>query len=325
MKASEAADTDAEAEDKDGYVWLLTVKGNLRHRIEKFGIELPCDAELTEPQSRLRKVAIAQQFDGKLGRPDWANDAFVFVTVAHAASIQDTMQEWCTKEGKKLKCKYVIVSESLEDLLLEVLSAQPPAGTTGKEAFQFNRSGQVDARATVRIKMRSMEEVENTTLKELEAALEREARQQGLDAGAPQPDERPRPAVEAETNVEVTAPGRGWASWSGSSALAWRERMTWDGTVTSQGDSWGRSAIAQGLSWGESWNDWGKSWGDWRKSWGDWDDGWGGGAFVSYEYRKGESWGLPKRPLPMRTCQGGQRDELHQVRPSPWRAPSRRR
>ena len=144
--------------------------------------------------------------------------------------------------------------------------------------------------------MKSMEEVENTTLKELEAALEREARQQGLDAGAPQPDERPRPAVEAETNVEVTAPGRGWASWSGSSALAWRERMTWDGTATAQGDSWGRSAIAQGLSWGESWNDWGKSWGDWRKSWGEWDDGWGGSAFVSHDDRKGESWGWMQYP-----------------------------
>ena len=111
MKTSDAADILTEAKDKDEYVYLLTVKGNLRHRIEKFGIELPCDTELTELQSRLRKVAIAQQFDGKLGRPNWANDAFVFVTVAHAASIQDTMQEWCTKEGKKLKCKYVIVSE----------------------------------------------------------------------------------------------------------------------------------------------------------------------------------------------------------------------
>ena len=143
MKASEAADTDAEAEDKDGYVWLLTVKGNLRHRIEKFGIELPCDAELTEPQSRLRKVAIAQQFDGKLGRPNWANDAFVFVTVAHAASIQDTMQEWCTKEGNKLMSKYVIVSESLKDLVQKVLEMEPPADKTGKEAFQFHRCGEI--------------------------------------------------------------------------------------------------------------------------------------------------------------------------------------
>ena len=200
MKASEAADKDAEAKDKDGYAYLLTVKGNLRHRIEKFGIELPCDAELTEPQSRLRKVAIAQQFDGKLGRPDWANDAFVFVTVAHAASIQDTMQEWSAKEGKELMSKYVIVSESLEDLLLEVLSAQPPAGKTGKEAFQFNRSGEIDARATVRIKTRSMDDVENTTLKELEAALEREVARK-----AP-PEREARSPFEAVSYTHLTLP-----------------------------------------------------------------------------------------------------------------------
>ena len=265
MQASETA-------GNDEYVWLLTVKGNLRHRIEKFGIELPCDAELTEPQSRLRKVAIAQQFDGKLGRPDWANDAFVFVTVAHAASIQDTMQEWCTKQGKKLKCKYVIVSESLEDLLLEVLSAQPPAGTTGKEAFQFNRSGQVDARATVRIKMRSMDDVENTTLKELEAALEREV------AHKAPPEREARSPFEAQTSMEseVTAPGR-------RSVYPWRQRPTCDSTFTSHGwQHWSES-------WSESWKDWGKSWGDsWnecgngqshsRKTWRHWDDGWGGGA-----------------------------------------------
>ena len=272
MKTSDAADKLTEAKDKDEYVYLLTVKGNLRHRIEKFGIELPCDAELTEPQSRLRKVAIAQQFDGKLGRPNWANDAFVFVTVAHAASIQDTMQEWCAKEGKELKCKYVIVSESLEGLLLEVLSAQPPAGKTGKEAFQFNRSGEIDARATVRIKMRSMDDVENTTLKELEAALEREVARK-----AP-PEREARSPFEAQTSMEseVTAPGR-------RSVYAWRQRPTWDSTFTSHGwQHWSES-------WSESWKDWGKSWGDsWnecgngqshsRKTWRHWEDGWGGGA-----------------------------------------------
>ena len=117
---------ESETPDEDEHVWLLTVKGNLRHRIEKCGIEKPCGEEVTDLQRRLREVATAQQFEGKLGRPSWANGAFVFVTVAHAASIEDVMQEWMTKErpGEEMMSKYVIVSESLKDILLQALSGE---------------------------------------------------------------------------------------------------------------------------------------------------------------------------------------------------------
>ena len=116
---------ESETPDEDEHVWLLTVKGNLRHRIEKCGIEKPC-GEVTDLQRRLREVATAQLFEGKLGRPDWAKGAFVFVTVAHAASIEDVMQEWMTEErpGEELMSKYVIVSESLKDILLQALSGE---------------------------------------------------------------------------------------------------------------------------------------------------------------------------------------------------------
>ena len=100
--------------DEDEHVWLLTVKGNLRHRIEKCGIEKPCHEEATDPQRRLREVATAQHFEGKLGRPTWAKGAFVFVTVAHAASIQDAMQKWMTLQA--VHCSLDLLNTILGDI-----------------------------------------------------------------------------------------------------------------------------------------------------------------------------------------------------------------
>ena len=59
----------------DNHVWVLIVKGNLRHRIMKVGIEKLAHEELTGPQQRLREVVGAQRSDGKPGRPDWAKGA----------------------------------------------------------------------------------------------------------------------------------------------------------------------------------------------------------------------------------------------------------
>ena len=41
-------------------VWLLVVKGNLRHRIELLGAEKPIN-DLTPPQRILRDAAMAQE------------------------------------------------------------------------------------------------------------------------------------------------------------------------------------------------------------------------------------------------------------------------
>ena len=59
----------------DNHVWLLTVKGNLRHRIMKVGIEKLAHEQLTGSQQRLRETVEAQKLDGKPGRPDWAKGA----------------------------------------------------------------------------------------------------------------------------------------------------------------------------------------------------------------------------------------------------------
>ena len=152
---------------------MLIVKGNLRHRIMKVGIEKLAHEELTGPQQRLREAVEAQQFDGKPGRPDWAKGAFVFVTVAHAASIEDVMQEWQSKPGNELMSKHVIVSDSLKETLIEALNGEPPASMTGKDAFQYRRGSEIAGET--RIKMKSMSDVEQR-LTELEAAIEREER-----------------------------------------------------------------------------------------------------------------------------------------------------
>ena len=157
----------------DNHVWVLTVRGNLRHRIMKFGIEKLAHEDLTGPQQRLREAVEAQQLDGKPGRPDWAKGAFVFVTVAHAASIEDVMQEWQSKPGNELMSKHVIVSDSLKETVMEALRSEPPADMQGREAYQQRRCSDIVEDA--RIRMKSMRDVEKT-LRDLEAAIEEEER-----------------------------------------------------------------------------------------------------------------------------------------------------
>ena len=67
------------------YVLLLTVGGNLRHRIEKLGTDKE-ESELNNPQIKLRRIAEQQtQQWWELGeknrcdRPLWANGAFVYL------------------------------------------------------------------------------------------------------------------------------------------------------------------------------------------------------------------------------------------------------
>ena len=64
------------------YVIVITIKGNLRHRIEKLGGELP-RASLTRRQAVLRNIAEGQQFDAVLSsdaaRPTWGGVVRCFI------------------------------------------------------------------------------------------------------------------------------------------------------------------------------------------------------------------------------------------------------
>ena len=58
------------------HAWLLVVTGNLRHRIQKLGVET-ADEELSPEQSQLVQLARQSMVEGQaLARPDWAKWSF---------------------------------------------------------------------------------------------------------------------------------------------------------------------------------------------------------------------------------------------------------
>ena len=75
--------------------------------------------DLTGSQHRVREAVVPQELDEKPGRPDWAKGVLVFVTVAHAACIEDVMQQWQSRIGNELMSKYEIVIDSLKETLME--------------------------------------------------------------------------------------------------------------------------------------------------------------------------------------------------------------
>ena len=70
-------------------VYLLVVKGNLRHRILKLGCEKAW-CELSPAQRDLRRIAVDQKFVYSKGpeRPEWANGAFLYLEPRHATLIE---------------------------------------------------------------------------------------------------------------------------------------------------------------------------------------------------------------------------------------------
>lgn len=119
-------------------VWLLVVKGNLRHRIVKLGCERPIE-ELSDEQRKLRLVAEFQKFDSAPPeRPPWANGAFLYLEHGHAQMIQDVVQQY----GLKLQSKHMLVSQKYISLVEQTLQ-QGPEGS-GREAFLMRRAGSIE-------------------------------------------------------------------------------------------------------------------------------------------------------------------------------------
>ena len=243
-------------------ILILTVTGNLRHRIDKCGIEIPQTEPATDCQRRLCRIARAseqQLGEGKLARPDWAGGAFVFVTKHHAALIQERLEGWMRAERRTFQSKYVFVSASLKEVLTQALhSKEVPDGMTGKEKEQWLKCGKI--KEEIRIKeVRNMEEVESTTLRELadtiDAAAETEMRADDKE-GASVSD-----GSEAWTMVDMRTDDKdGWRShtrwacdgWRGS----WSGRWPWDGwrESWSQPSPWGSWRWNNGTGYGWDWS-----------------------------------------------------------------------
>ena len=129
-----------------GYVLLLVVKGNLRHRIEKLGTEKD-EAELNNPQIKLRRIAEQQTqpwwiVEKVYERPQWANGAFVYLSQGHARVIENAIRV----SGKVLQSKHLLVSPQFKPLVKEVLEASPEG--PGREAFLMRRAGVIDGEET---------------------------------------------------------------------------------------------------------------------------------------------------------------------------------
>jgi len=128
-------------------VFLLVVKGNLRHRVDLLGAEA-AEESLTEAQRKLREAAQKQwkcrsKEDAQPERPTWANGAFVYLKPEHADGIRVALDA----HGVRLQSKHVLVSEELFAIVKSALDARP-AGP-GREAFLKQRAGVISERSIV--------------------------------------------------------------------------------------------------------------------------------------------------------------------------------
>mmetsp|Transcript_1607 Transcript_1607/g.4146 ORF Transcript_1607/g.4146 Transcript_1607/m.4146 type:complete len:583 (+) Transcript_1607:84-1832(+) len=130
-------------------VRVLVVKGNLRHRIQKLGIELP-DDELTPQQRQLRQIAnsIPDEHVGPItkfaskARPDWCGGGFAFLTLDHGEWVPQIVRAY----GLQLQSKHIVVSSDFRDLLKDTLEETPVgAKGPGREAFLTRRAGVIAA------------------------------------------------------------------------------------------------------------------------------------------------------------------------------------
>ena len=104
------------------YVIVMTIKGNLKHRIEKLGGEQP-QASLTRCQAALRNIAEGQQFEAVLSsdaaRPTWGGGALFYCEAVEIALIKETKALFPFRlQSKHVVCSHIhlqAVIECLED------------------------------------------------------------------------------------------------------------------------------------------------------------------------------------------------------------------
>ena len=124
------------------YVYILTVKGNLRHRIETLGVEEQRD-NLSSDQATLAQIAVAQGFrqvqSGHDSRPIWATGAFIYCTPAHAEILEEMVDELQVQ----LQSKHLVCSPEHLSVLQRCLTAEASSARQGREGFLKRRAGQV--------------------------------------------------------------------------------------------------------------------------------------------------------------------------------------
>ena len=124
-------------------VFVVTVKGNLRHRIEKLGVEIKNPGCWSDMQRVLMNVAIAQHFEELISdhwpRPKWAGGAFVYCTPGHAALLKDAV----ALLDFTLQSKHLFCSPEYLGALQACLATGAEPHTRGKEAIWKHRAGKL--------------------------------------------------------------------------------------------------------------------------------------------------------------------------------------
>ena len=121
---------------------VMTIKGNLRHRIAKLGSEKEWE-ELTGAQKILRKIAISQDckevISGHHERPSWGGGAFYYCEKEHLTLFREVMH----RLPFPCQSKHVICSEAYLDSVRECIASTAPVPGRGREAFLIKRAGQI--------------------------------------------------------------------------------------------------------------------------------------------------------------------------------------
>ena len=134
-------------------MWLIVVRGSLRHRIEKLGVEKP-QAELAEPQKLLKEAARAvaqeaawtdQDAQDQPERPEWARGAFVYLTEEDARRMPEALGD----RHLEFQSKHILASNSLRRIVKMALAATPDVA--GREGFLLRRAGAIDSEEEIRL------------------------------------------------------------------------------------------------------------------------------------------------------------------------------
>ena len=140
--------------------FLCGIKGNLRYTICLLGTEAPIE-ELNDDQRRLRNAALAMKCKGKgpfeiPERPLWANGAIVYL---HPKNEEEILLAIADREPREkiLKSRHILVSETLYDPLMNVLSAQPQCND--KDGVQLRRAGEISSRIEIKLKTYPVDEL----------------------------------------------------------------------------------------------------------------------------------------------------------------------
>ena len=132
---------------------LLTLTGNLAHRIVRMGIEHPHVLESSRVSTRTRLVSwlfssgTLTGTEDRAGRPRWAGGSYVFLSRSHLRSINWTNPEVVDNllGGEKLQSKHILCSGSMIGILDKALKENVDPGliVNGRERFQMTRAAQV--------------------------------------------------------------------------------------------------------------------------------------------------------------------------------------